>query len=76
MNYSRASKRRSLETINAKTAKKRNCNYKELLKLSNKTINTVRALKALDASSASLGAEVIKTHVTFYSLGEGRANAA
>jgi len=67
MNHSRASKRRSLEITNAKTRKKRNRKYKELLKLSNKTVNYAEgALKALEASYASVEVEFIRTQLSHF----------
>ncbi len=66
MNHSRASKRRSIEIMNAKTAKKRNRKYKELLKLSNSTVEYAEgALKALETSS-SIGAEIIKNQLSHF----------
>ena len=67
MNHSRASKRRSIEIMNAKTAKRRNRKYKELLKLSNRTVEYAEgALKALEASSVSIEAEMIKNQLSHF----------
>ncbi len=67
MNHRRAGKRRSIEIMNAKTKKRRNRKYKDLLKLSNRTVNYAEgAINALEASSAFVEAEIIKTQLSHF----------
>ena len=68
MNHSRASKRRALEIMNAKTTKRRTRTYKKLLKLTENTVSYADgALRALKANSfLSIKAEAIKAELSHF----------
>lgn len=67
MNHCRAAKRRNIEIMNAKSAKKRKARYKELLKLSKRTVAYAEgAIKALESSPISIDAEIIKAKLSHF----------